>query len=121
MPRPIAPQEPVPEWTVSSYLVENDFDRLAARRIELKHLQDAAEIEIKQLDLEVGAMLATSGYKSVKFGYHRLTLGQSTAGGRLSKELLLEAGVTPEQLAKGTTPRAPGTEYVSVTELKGAD
>jgi hypothetical protein len=114
-------QPPAPEWSESQYLVQNDFEKLAARRIELKYQQDAIESELAELNLEIGAMLATADVKSVKFGFHRITLGYSGKGGRLSKERLVELGVPVKTIEAATTPREPGAPYVSVTEMKGAD
>lgn len=108
---------PTPEWTESQYLVDNDFQTLAARRAELKELRDQIDKEIDELDPQIGAMIATADMKSVRFGYHRFTLGYSSHGGRLSKEKLLEAGVTPEQIERATTPKTIGNAYVRVTAI----
>ena len=114
--------EPVPEWTTSTFLVANDFERIAAKRIELKLRRDEIDHEIAELNLEIGAMLATANVKSVRFGFHRLTLSHATKGGKLSREKLLEAGVTIEQLERATSLKEIGDPFVSVTEIsEGSD
>lgn len=112
------PMEPVPAWDSSDYLIVNDFDRLAGRRIELKELRDRIDREISGLNDELGAMLATARMSSVRFGDYRLTLGFSWRGGRLSKTRLLEMGVSSEVLEAATTPKEPGESYISVTPMK---
>ena len=112
---------PTPDWTTSPYLVDNNFETLAARRAELKELKDQIEAEIQELDPQIGAMIATADLKSVRFGYHRFTLGYSTQGGRLSKERLLEVGVTVEQIERATTPKTIGSAYVRVTAINAPE
>lgn len=111
------PHEPVPEWDTSDYLVRNAFERLAARRCELKEARDAVDKEIRELNLEIGAMLATAKLSSVRFGHYRLTLGFTWRGGQISKARLLEAGVTADQIERATSAREPGEAYVSVTGI----
>ena len=110
-------EPPTPDWSTSPYLIDNNFQALAARRAELADLKHSIDGEIAELDPQIGAMLATADLKSVRFGYHRFTLGYANAGGRLSKERLLEAGVTVEQLQKATTPKTIGSAYVRVTTI----
>ena len=69
MPRPTTPQPPVPEWDEFDYLIQAEFDKKAARRVELKMLIEDQEAELKDLSLEIGAMLATANCKSVRFGH----------------------------------------------------
>lgn len=114
-------EPPTPDWTTNEYLVQNDFDALAARRIELKDKRDAIDEELEELDPQLGAMIATTGLNSVRFGYHRFTLSYRTKGGTISKERLLEAGVTPEQLERATSPKTIGGAYVRVTAIKGPE
>ena len=114
-------EPPSPAWSTSPYLVDNEFDKLAARRIELKEQKDAIEREIAELDPQLGALIATADMKSVRFGYYRFTLGYGSSGGRLSKERLLELGVTPEQLAQATSPKIIGNSYVRVTPITGPE
>lgn len=116
-----AKEPPTPDWTTSEYLVENEFEKFAARRVELKEQRDAIDRELEELDPQVGAMIATTGLSSVRFGYHRFTLGYSTSGGKISKERLLEAGVTPEQLERATSPKVMGGAFVRVTAIKGLE
>lgn len=116
-----AQEPPTPDWTTSEYLKENEFDVLAARRVELKEARDAIDKELLELDPQLGALIATTGLKSVRFGLYRFTLGYSTKGGSLSKERLLEAGVTEQQLERGTTPKTMGSAYVRVTPIKGPE
>lgn len=118
---PDGAEEPVRDWTDSEYLIVNNFADLAARRIELKHKQDHLQKEIEGLNLEIGAMLQTADIRSVRFGHHRLALGQSTTGGRLDKGKLLEQGVTAEQLARATSPKRLGKLFITVTQLKGPE
>lgn len=106
----------------SDYLIQNEFERLANRRIELKHQMDIIEIERKELDLEIGTMMRVANLgPSVRFGQHRLTRGESTKGGKLDKSRLLELGVTVETLEKATTQKERGSVFVSVTEIRGSD
>src|SRR5215831_6987215 len=114
-------EPPTPEWSTNAYLVENDFQKLAARRAELKELKDQIEAEIKELDPQIGAMMATAELKSVRFGYHRFTLGYARKGGQLTKTRLLEAGVTPEQIERGTTPLTIGSAYVRVMAINAPE
>ena len=107
----------VTDWMNSDYLIENGFDALAAERIALKRERDDIDVRIKELNLELGAMIATAALKSVRFEGFRLSLGYSASGGQLSREKLLEAGVTAEQLERGTTERKIGEPYLRVTEL----
>lgn len=116
-----AKEPPTPDWTTSRYLVDNGFDELAARRAALKELADQVKREIEELDPQIGAMLATADLKSVRFGYHRFTLGYSTSGGRLSKERLLEVGVTAEQIERATTAKTIGASFVRVTSITGPE
>ena len=111
-------EAPVPDWSESQYLHDNYFDRLAARRIYLKKRSDAIARELVDLNLELGAMLATANLHSVTYDNYRLTLSHAMKGGRLSRERLLELGVTAEQLEKATSPRVPGDAFVTVTTIK---
>lgn len=112
------PTPPAPDWEESAYLRGNDFDRLAERRVELKLQLDAIEQELSELNLEIGAMLATADTTSVKYGSYRITLGYSSKGGKISKERLLEAGVTEAQILKATSAKELGAPYITVTSLK---
>jgi hypothetical protein len=114
--------ETTPDWTSSPYLVENDFDRLAERRIALKKMHDETEKQIKELNDELGGLLATANMRSVRFRFHRLTLSHSMKGGKISRQSLLEAGVSVEQIEKATSKREVGDPFVSVTEIsEGSD
>ncbi len=121
MPHPTTPQSPVPNWTESDYLIQNEFERLANRRIELKHQMDIIEIERKELDLEIGGMMRVAGTQSVRFGMHRLTRAESTKGGKLDRGRLLELGVKVETIERATTPKERGTVYITVSEIRGSD
>jgi len=110
--------EPVPDWTASDYLRDSKFEHLATRRVALRQWQLKIEGELKTLNMEMAALLAAADLQSVRYTSFRFTLGHAMKGGKLSKELLLEAGVTVEQLERGTTPRELGDPYVSITELK---
>lgn len=124
MPRPTSNMPtppPSPEWHEFEYLALNDFQKLAERRVVLKQLVDEAEAEIKDLNLDIGAMLQTAGAQTVRYGQHRITLGQSSKGGRLSKERLLELGVPVDTIERATSPKEPGTFYVSVTDITKGD
>jgi len=116
------PEEPkdTPDWDSYPHLIANNFDRLAARRILLSEQRDAIDRELDELNLQLGVMLATADVQIVRFGFHRLQLRYSSVGGRLSKERLLELGVTPDQIAQATSPRASGNPYVRVEKLTGA-
>lgn len=117
MPRP-TDAAPAPEWSESEYLIQNDFETLAARRVILKLELEQIETEIRDLSLEMGAMLATADLSSVKFGNFRITLAHSMKGGKLSRERLIELGVPVKTLEAATTPREPGTSFLTVTETK---
>lgn len=121
MPRPVNAPPPTPEWSESEYLIQNQFEQFAQRRVELKMIKDELEKELKDLDLQLSAMLATADMKSVRYGMHRLTLSYSTKGGKLDKTKLLENGVTVAQLEASITPKEPGASYMTVTEIKGAE
>jgi|SRR5215475_4207449 len=111
----------VPDWGDSEYLVMNDFQDLASRRIELKLERDHIDRQIEALNQELAGMLTTAEMKSVRFGIHRLTLRYSVSGGYLSKEKLLESGVTAQQIARATSAKVRGKAYISVNEVKGAE
>lgn len=106
------------EWTESQYLIDNDFETLAAERVRLKEEREALDARIYELNLEIGAMLATARVKSVAIGEHRFTLSYATTGGQLSRERLLEAGVTADQLARGTMPKTVGKPYIRIEVRK---
>jgi len=114
--------ETTPDWNTSAYLVENGFEQLAEHRISLKNAHDEIEKKIHELNDELGGMLATANMRSVRFRFHRLTLSHSMKGGKISRQSLLEAGVTVEQLEKATSKREVGDPFVSVTEIsEGSD
>jgi hypothetical protein len=114
--------EITPNWDSSPYLVENGFEQLAERRISLKNAHDEIEKKIHELNDELGGMLATANMRSVRFRFHRLTLSHSMKGGKISKESLLLAGVSEEQLKAATSKREVGDPFVSVTEIsEGSD
>jgi hypothetical protein len=110
-----------PEWSDFGYLVANNFDKLAARRILLSEQRDAISRELDQLNLELGVMLATASVQTVRFGFHRLQLRYGHVGGKLSKTRLLELGVTPDQIQQATSPREQGNPYVLVAKIGDSD
>src|SRR5262245_44470782 len=121
MPRPVGVPPPTPEWSEYDYLIENNFAELAERRIQLKYAIEDASKEIVEMDLQLGVMLATINAKSVRIGEHRITLGHSTIGGKLSRERLVELGVSKELLEAATSERKPGNNYIRITDVKGDD
>lgn len=117
MPRQPGEAPPTPDWMESNYLIDNEFDKLAERRLHLHAVKQELESEVSELDLQIGAMLATADCKSVRYGEHRITLGHSTVGGKLSKERLIEVGVTPAQIEAATSPKKPGNNYIRITDI----
>lgn len=107
----------VPDWTTSDYLIENDFAVHAARRIELKATRAAVDEEIDDLNAQLAALLKTARMSSVRFGAHRLQLGQGWRGGKLSKARLLELGVSAAQIAAATSEKEPGDPFISIHEI----
>jgi hypothetical protein len=119
MPRPIGEAPPTPEWTEFDYLQANDFDEVVERRIALGISRHHIEAEISKLDLELGVMLATADTKSVRYGEHRISLAHSTVGGKLSRERLVELGVSKDIIEAATSEKKPGNNYIRVTDVKG--
>ena len=107
-----------PSWQEFPYLIDNDFHTLAERQIQLKLQRDEIDAEMAEHSLELAAMLATVGVKSVVVEDHRITLRYSSTGGQISKERLLNLGVPGELVRLATVPKERGTAFVSIHAIE---
>lgn len=107
-----------PWWTEFDYLVQNDFEYLVSRRIEIKRLQE----ELEGLNMEMVAFLDSAGVKSVLAGDEQGTyLITRTGGGaslRLSEEMLRHHGVADWIIKRSKVPTNPSRPSISVTKMK---
>ena len=88
----------------SAYLRENQFERLLQRRIALKVQMDGLKRQVEGLNVEMSAMMATAGIKSVRYLYGvdwngdpvEFTVGYVEGGvtRTLKKDRLKELGVS---------------------------
>ena len=117
---------PIPDSTdfnLDAVLPEGElFDELVARRQAMKKMITACEEEIKNADAKLGAALDFVGQRNV---ISRGLVVSRREGSKpretLDPVLLLEAGVSPEQLHKGTKLGKPGKPTIAIRALKEKD
>ena len=93
------------------------FDRLVEEYRALSEMIRLNEEEKKQLSEKLMSYLADSEAKTVMSGELRVTLAQNPGRSTLSKEKLLEAGVSAQTIAACTVAGKPYS-YVLVSEAK---
>lgn len=118
-------QMPVPQIT------ELDLDRymatgrpavdLLARRQLLKQEIEDHEAEVTVIDLELGSAFDLKGIKNAVWeDYIVIRRQASKARAILDRVLLMDAGVTPQQLEAGTKFSAPGKPGITVQHASKA-
>lgn len=100
------------------FLVANDFQTMARRRAHLKQINDAAEAEIKTLNLIMLSLFATCGVKSVACEGYVFTKKEGHAQDRVSPHLLLANGVSQRVIDLCTLSGA-SWETIAVTKENG--
>lgn len=93
------------------------FDRLVEEYRALAEMIRLQEDEKKQLGEKLMAHLADSEAKTVMSGELRVTIAQNPGRSSLSKELLLEHGVSAQVIAASTVAGKP-YQYIVVSEPK---
>ena len=95
------------------------FESALERRIELKALVKSAEEDIKDLDTRLTAMLTDHDTVKVKHNGYGVTIAQGSSGGALSKELLVQKGVSAALIAECLTPKKTYTYLLVVAPKPG--
>lgn len=113
---------PVPtieEADLSSFMSSGRrADEVLAERQNLKQIIEESEAKIKELDNELGNALDLRNLKSVIWeDYLLIRRGPSRPRPILDTVMLLDAGVTPQQIQAGTRFGAPGKPGVTVRAL----
>jgi hypothetical protein len=115
-------QVPVPtieDVGLDQYVINGKpFAELLNIRTLLKQSIEDSEAAIHDIDAEVGAALDLKGVKNVIWNDHLVTRREGAKPRQtLDRTLLLNAGVTPLQLAAGTKLGKPGKSGVTVMDL----
>lgn len=118
------PTMEVPVPTVNQVGLD-PFIQLFEERQNLKHVKEDCEQRIKALDEEIGYILDQKEVKTVVWNDSLIIRRQASKGRPiLDRVLLLEAGVTPQQLNQGTKysdPGKPGITIRPISESKKAE
>lgn len=95
-----------------------ELDSILQERQMLKAMKEDLENRIKQIDEEVGFKLDAANAKSVVW-YDQLVIRRQGSKPRptLDRVLLLEAGVTPQQLKEGTKYGEPGKPGITIRAI----
>lgn len=95
------------------------FDVAVERRQVLKKFIDEAETEVAKIDNTIGLELDLAGAKNVNWRNQYEVIRREGNKGRvtLDRILLLEAGVSPEQISRGTKVGPVGKCGISVRKI----
>lgn len=98
-----------------------DIANLLQERQNLKAIKEDCDTRLKQIDEEIGFNLDAREVKSVVWNDY-LVIRRKGSSPRpiLDRVLLLEAGVTPQQLSQGTKLGEPGKPGVTVRAISEA-
>jgi hypothetical protein len=90
---------------------------LAAERRKAKEIMDAEERRYDELGEEIGMHLTLAGVMEADLGDYRIKLVPTAGRSSIQSHMLLEQGVTLEQIQAATKTGAPGLQ-VRVAERK---
>ena len=93
------------------------FDNIVEERTQMKAVMKGLEEELKVLDKKIETYLADTETKTVMSNGAKVTQVTNAGQSKLSKELLLEAGVPATTIASCTVAGKPFS-YVLVTSAK---
>jgi hypothetical protein len=93
------------------------FDNIVEERTQMKAVMKGLEEELKVLDKKIETFLADTPSKTVLSNGSRVTQCQNPGQSKLSKELLIEAGVAATVIAECTIP-GKAYSYILVTAPK---
>ena len=98
-----------------------DINNLLQERQNLKAIKEDCDTRLKQIDEELGFSLDAREVKTVVWNDYLVIRRKGSAPRPiLDRVLLLEAGVTPQQLSQGTKMGEPGKPGVTVRAISEA-
>ena len=99
-------------------MTNDELEALCQQRVELAQLRDQAQAKIDEMAAQIGTELALRGVSRVEMTeFTAQFIDQERS--RLDKMLLLDAGVTVDQIEAGTVKTR--SSYVKVARRRDAD
>lgn len=98
--------------------METSFDAMMKERQELKAAAKVQEARLAELDALIGGALDLAGQKTIIWNEHIVSRREGSKPRQtLDRILLLEAGVTPEQIQRSIKLGKPGKGGIAVRHL----